>query len=135
MLVLLFVLTILFFISVISTLNYNTSIYINNKLIELCSTLFSLLLLLLIISPTIIILLDSDITIIPTYIIYSLGLQWAWQFNLVFLSLHSHFIGSEKRVVGFESYRDHYIISTKVMSTINMHYFSVDWYSYIRESI
>ena len=56
-----------------------------------------------IISPALIILLDFDLIIVPTCIVYTLGLQWAWQFNLNFLPLD----------LGFNAYCDHYIISLK----------------------
>ena len=85
-----------------STLLYYSNVNINHCLIEFISTLFSLLFLILIISPTLIILLDFDLIILPSFIIYSLGLQWAWQFNIIFLPLS----------IGFESYCDHYIISS-----------------------
>ena len=55
----------------------------------------------IIISPALIILMDYDLIIIPSYIIYALGLQWAWQFNIIFQPLN----------LGFDSYCDHYIIS------------------------
>ena len=45
--------------------------------------------------------MDYDLIIIPSYIIYALGLQWAWQFNTIFQPLN----------IGFDSYCDHYIIS------------------------
>ena len=85
-----------------STLLYYSNVNINHCLIEFISTLFSLLFLILIISPTLIILLDFDLIILPSFIIYSLGLQWAWQFNCIFLPIN----------IGFESYCDHYIISS-----------------------
>jgi heme/copper-type cytochrome/quinol oxidase subunit 2 len=78
------------------------NININHSLIEFTSTLFSLLFLIVIITPALIILLDFDLIILPSFIIYSLGLQWAWQFNIVFLPVN----------IGFESYCDHYIISS-----------------------
>jgi heme/copper-type cytochrome/quinol oxidase subunit 2 len=81
---------------------YYSNITINHCLIEFTSTLFSLLFLILIISPALIILLDFDLIILPSFIIYSLGLQWAWQFNIIFLPVN----------IGFESYCDHYIISS-----------------------
>ncbi len=81
---------------------YYSNININHCLIEFGSTLFSLLLLVLIITPALIILLDFDVIVLPSFIIYSLGLQWAWQFNIIFLPVN----------IGFESYCDHYIIST-----------------------
>ena len=81
---------------------YYSNININHCLIEFTSTLFSLLFLILIISPALIILLDFDLIILPSFIIYSLGLQWAWQFNIIFLPVN----------IAFESYCDHYIISS-----------------------
>ena len=98
----LFIIISLFFILMKSSLLYYSNVNINHSLIEFISTLFSLLFLILIISPTLIILLDFDLIILPSFIIYSLGLQWAWQFNIIFLPLS----------IGFESYCDHYIISS-----------------------
>ena len=98
----LFIIISLFFILIKSTLLYYSNVNINHCLIEFISTLFSLLFLILIISPTLIILLDFDLIILPSFIIYSLGLQWAWQFNCIFLPIN----------IGFESYCDHYIISS-----------------------
>ncbi len=88
-----------------STLVYYNGIIIESSTLEFISTLFSLLLLIIIISPALIILLDLDLIIIPSYIIYALGLQWAWQFNLVFLSI------SLNNIIGYSSYCDHYVIS------------------------
>ena len=84
-----------------STSLYYNSINFNHSTIEFIITLFSLLLLIYIIPPALIILLDLDLIIIPSYIIYASGLQWAWQFNSVFLPIDS----------GYSSYRDHYVIS------------------------
>ena len=98
----LFIIISLFFILMKSSLLYYSNVNINHSLIEFITTLFSLLFLILIISPTLIILLDFDLIILPSFIIYSLGLQWAWQFNIIFLPLS----------IGFESYCDHYIISS-----------------------
>ena len=36
------------------------------------------------IAPSLTILLDSESSIIPGFIIYSLGYQWAWLFNIIF---------------------------------------------------
>ena len=84
-----------------STSLYYNSINFNHSTIEFISTLFSLLLLIIIIPPALIILLDLDLITIPSYIIYASGLQWAWQFNSVFLPLD----------IGYSSYCDHYVIS------------------------
>jgi len=104
----LFIITCVFFILINSTLLYYSNVNFNHCLIEFISTLFSLLFLIIIISPALIILLDFDLIILPSFIIYSLGLQWAWQFNIVFLPIN----------IGFNSYCDHYIISTN-QSLIN----------------
>ena len=103
----LFIIISLFYILIYSPLLYYSNLNYNQLLVEFISTLFSFLLLLIIISPALIILLDYDITIIPSFLIYSLGLQWAWQFNIVFLD------------IGFDSYRDHYIIIIKNEQLIN----------------
>ena len=98
----LFIIISLLFIIIYSSLYYLSTLSFNDSILEFMSTLFSLLFLIIIISPALIILLDFDLIIIPSYIIYSLGLQWAWQFNLNFLPID----------IGFDSYCDHYIIST-----------------------
>ena len=97
----LFIIISLFFILIHSTLLYYSTIHFNHSTIEFISTLLSLLFLIIIISPALIILMDYDLIIIPSYIIYALGLQWAWQFNIIFQPLN----------IGFDSYCDHYIIS------------------------
>ena len=40
----------------------------------------------IIISPALIILLDSEIIIIPSFIVYSCGYQWAWTFSFYYLN-------------------------------------------------
>ena len=54
---------------------YFNKIYYNDTFIEFIITLFSLLFLLFIISPALIILLNIDSIIMPSFIIYSLGYQ------------------------------------------------------------
>ena len=71
----LFIIISLCFILIKCTLLYYSNVNINHCLIEFISTLFSLLFLILIISPALIILLDFDLIILPSFIIYSLGLQ------------------------------------------------------------
>ena len=46
-------------------------------------------------------LMDYDLVITPSLIVYSLGLQWAWQFNIFFLVTDCN-----------DSYCDHYITSS-----------------------
>ena len=103
LLLFLFIIIILFFILMNSTSLYYNSINFNHSTIEFISTLFSLLLLIIIIPPALIILLDLDLITIPSYIIYASGLQWARQFNSVFLPID----------IGYSSYRDHYVISIR----------------------
>ena len=116
----LFIIISLCFILIKCTLLYYSNVNINHCLIEFISTLFSLLFLILIISPALIILLDFDLIILPSFIIYSLGLQWAWQFNIIFLPIN----------IGFESYCDHYIISSinKKSTFINNYYLKTNNY-------
>jgi hypothetical protein len=71
----LFIIISLFFILINSTLLYYSNVSFNHCLVEFISTLFSLLFLVIIISPALIILLDFDLIILPSFIIYSLGLQ------------------------------------------------------------
>ncbi len=44
----------------------------------------------------------------PSFIIYPLAIHWAWQFNIIFLKVN----------IRFESYCDHYIISTNNKNSI-----------------
>ena len=67
--------------------HYLNKIYYNDIFIELLCTLFSLLFLLFILSPSLIILLNLDSIIIPSFIIYSLGYQWAWTYSISYLNL------------------------------------------------
>ena len=54
---------------------YLNKIYYNDTFIEFVCTLFLLLFLLFVVSPALIILLDVDSIIMPSFIIYSLGFQ------------------------------------------------------------
>ena len=92
---------------------YYSNININHCLIEFTITVFSLLFLLLIISPALIILYDFDLIILPSFIIYSLGLQWAWQFNISFLPLN----------IGFSSYCVVIDIPNAVIMLFTLDYF------------
>ena len=77
-------LLVIFFLLLTSSLLTIVSIYLNAAWLEFFLTLFSLSFLWLIISPSLIILLEFDLILIPSFIIYSLGYQWAWSFNLSF---------------------------------------------------
>ena len=71
----LFIIITLFFILINSTLLYYSNVNFNHCLVEFISTLFSLIFLIIIISPALIILLDYDLIVIPSPIIYTLGIQ------------------------------------------------------------
>ena len=80
----------------LSKVNYN------DAQVELACSLFLLLFLLFIVSPALIVLLDMDSLVVPSFIIYNLGFQWAWTYSISYL--HSSF--------GFASYHDHYLQSS-----------------------
>ena len=84
------------YILINSCLLYYITLDLNDILIEFFFSLFSLWFLLMIISPSLIILLDFDLILIPCFLIYCLGYQWAWTFNLSNLLIYYYF--------------DHYII-------------------------
>jgi len=60
----------------------NVSLSVHDLYIEFISTLCSIMFLLTIISPALLILLESDINIMASCILQSLGYQWAWTFSL-----------------------------------------------------
>lgn len=73
----------LFFIIFNSSLILN-SIYYNDMLLELFITFVSLIYVILIISPGLLLFLDFDLLTSSSFIIYILGFQWAWSYNLFF---------------------------------------------------
>lgn len=87
----------IYFILPNSCLLFISTVYFNHSFIELFITILSIIFLLFIISPALIILLDYDLILLPSYIIYTIGYQWAWNFNIYFWNT-------------FSSYVDHYII-------------------------
>jgi len=95
----LFVVLLYYFIFINSCLLIINTIKPNINTIELSITLLSILVLLFLISPALIILLDYDSINIPTIILYSIGYQWAWNFNIYFSSLFNTYI--DQRIVPF----------------------------------
>ena len=75
LLLFLFLIITLFFIIINSTLSYYSNLNFNNSIVEFSSSFFSLLFSIIIISPALIILLDFDLIVIPSFIIYSSGFQ------------------------------------------------------------
>ena len=89
----LFIFIIFFSIVIISTLLYYSTVNFNRgnfnlSIVEFISTLFSFFFLILIIPPALIILFDFDVIIIPTFILYSPGLQWSRHCHILFLPRH-----------------------------------------------
>ena len=129
-------LLVIFFLLLSSSLLTIVSIYLNAAWMEFFLTLFSLWFLWLIISPSLIILLEFDLILIPSFIIYSLGYQWAWSFNLSFtlsflkvlvsnvgtinnVAVMNSFLG----ILGCSYYFDHYIISSFFLSNCSSYYY------------
>jgi hypothetical protein len=81
-LILLLLLLFITFLLINSSTLFITSINFTNSLIERIITLFCILYLLFIISPALILLLDGDIVIVPSFIISTIGYQWAWSLNI-----------------------------------------------------
>ena len=106
-LIILFLLFTMYFILLNSCLLFYSTIYFNHSLIELYITFLSLIILLFIISPSLIILLDYDIVLIPEFLIYTLGYQWAWNLNIVNFFNHNYNI-----------YIDQYVVNPKIHSNI-----------------
>jgi len=105
-----------YFILLNSSSYYFSTIYFNHSWIEFFGTLLSPIFPIFIISPALIILLDYDISIIPSFIIYSLGYQWSRSFNIAFLS---YIFGNLYTNIGFTAYCDHYIISSFFSNSIS----------------
>lgn len=104
-LILLLLLLFITFLLINSSSVFITSINFTNSLIELIITLFCILYLLFIISPALILLLDSDILIVPSFIIYTIGYQWAWSLNIYFNGTLS-------------TYVDHCLVSSSLIKWI-----------------
>ena len=65
--------------------------------------------LIIIISPALIILMDYDLIITPSLIVYSMGLQWAWQFNIIFITTD----------IEADSHCDHYTVGNMEKAIID----------------
>ena len=78
---------IIFFLILSSSLLLYSTLYFHDTFIEFFLSVFSLFFLWLIISPSLILLLDFDNLIIPSLILYTVGHQWYWNFSLDFLLL------------------------------------------------
>ena len=102
-----FILLFIYFILLNSCLLFINTVYFNCYYLELFTTLVTNALLLFIISPSLIILLDYNMIYIPSSIIYTIGYQWAWDFNIYFWNT-------------FTSYVDEYLIPISLIATNNI---------------
>ena len=80
----------LFYLSIISSIFYNT-IYSHSNITELLLTISSTILLFLIVSPCLLLLLEYNSTLISSTLISVTALQWLWEFTY---STYSYAIGS-----------------------------------------
>ena len=101
-LVILFLFIMAFFFVLGSTQLINSSRLCSDVVFETSLVLFSLFLIAIIISPALIILLDLELIIMPSFIIYSCGVQWLWSFSLSYLNWISNC--------------DHYVYSSYLVS-------------------
>ena len=85
-LVILFLFIMLFFFVLGSTQLISSSRLCSDVVFETSLVLFSLFLVIIIISPALIILLDLELIIMPSFIIYSCGVQWLWSFSLSYFN-------------------------------------------------
>lgn len=106
-----------YFILINTTTNNINSIQFNSSSIEILITLLSISLLIIIISPSLIIILDYDSILIPSIILYSIGYQWAWNFNLYISSLFITFI--DQRIIPFSLLINNKIIINNNNELIN----------------
>ena len=114
---LLFFIGTLYSIIKVTTLYYS-KVKADDSFLELVCSLFLVLFLGFIVSPALIVLLDMDSLIMPSFIIYNLGFQWAWSYSICYL--HSALVNepsSEKGIVGFIDSLDCYLQSSYYCST------------------
>ena len=82
-LIILFIYIFIYLYIINITLLFLSTIKLNNNYIELINTLFSIIFLLIIISPALLILLEIDINILPSIVVNVLSYQWSWSFNVL----------------------------------------------------
>lgn len=111
-LVILFLFIMLFFFVLSSTQLISSSRLCSDVVFETSLVLFSLFLIIIIISPALIILLDLELIIMPSFIIYSCGVQWLWSFSLSYLN----WINNCDHYV-YSSYLTHSILNAEILLT------------------
>lgn len=113
-LVILFIFVVWFFIFASSTQLINSSRLCSNVVFETWLSLFLLLVIFLVISPALIILLDSEIIGVPNFMVYSVGYQWSWLFNICC------------SFVNGSLFSFNYCFSTSEIHLITSYYFSIN---------
>ena len=111
------------------SLLYYITLDFNDTFIEFSFSLFSVCFLLLIVSPSLIILLDFDLILIPCFLIYCLGYQWAWTFNfcnLFYFYYFDHYIIVHCRNSYFYLFDMNRSVIFPLWSTFKLNVFSFD---------
>ncbi len=85
-LIILFLFLCFFFFILCSCQLLICSIYCSGAVFEFSLIFLSFLFVVIIISPALIILLDTEIILVPSFIVYSCGYQWAWTFSFYYLN-------------------------------------------------
>lgn len=123
-----------FFVVIVSSLLIRSSIlFVNDSWLEFILTLFSLWLVLLIISPLFIMFIDYDSILLSSLLVYSLGYQWSWSFNLngVFNSLSLSNLGSEEAAISSLSYNSSNLSSNVSYINVSFDHFLVPSINYV----
>ena len=118
-LIILFLFLCLFFLIFSSCQLLICSLYCSGAVFEFSLILVSFLFILIIISPALIILLDYEIIIVPSFIVFVCGYQWAWTFSgSLFSSFFSFTPPYSTPLIGSSSFNtaffslDHYLLSS-----------------------
>ena len=93
-LIILFLFLCLFFLIFSSCQLLISSLYCSGAVFEFSLILVSFLFIVIIISPALIILLDYEIIIVPSFIVFICGYQWAWTFSGSLFGLISYLFDS-----------------------------------------
>ena len=93
-LIILFLFLCLFFLIFSSCQLLISSLYCSGAVFEFSLILVSFLFIVIIISPALIILLDYEIIIVPSFIVFVCGYQWAWTFSGSLSSYFSSLLSS-----------------------------------------
>ena len=107
-LIILFLFLCLFYLIFSSCQLLISSILCSGAVFEFSLIFLCFLFIVIIISPALIILLDAEIIIIPSFIVYSCGYQWAWTFSFNYLNWISncdHYLYSSYYLVNQLQYR------------------------------